>query len=418
MSPNDLFWQIWYNDGGKPNFVTKLGQVNKINFISYSNTFIPGTSINGLSTFEALSERDIPEDCGAIQKLILTSKVQGEQGSVMLCICTVETTSLYLGETQILDSTGSTQFFASSTGVIGTINILKGSFGTLNPESVCQYRGNVFWLDAANGRYIQYSSNGLFPISDYKMTRFWKLWCKQYMSMTAAQIEALGGRPFVYSIVDPAHNELLVSIPKLSNTSPKGYLPDYPSTIYPFDILDFQGKAIVYNLDAEPNHWQGSYSFNPEGFVTLQNKLYSFKNGGLYEHNQTTSTNEFYGVQYKSKIMGVSNMQPDIPKVYNNVAVQSNLCPTFVYFYNQYPYQQASDLVDFDFTQLEGIWYATLYRNKLVPNATGFTSDGLLTAEKMRGVTMAIMLEFTVASIFLELKFLDIGFTISRGHQH
>lgn len=414
MSPNDLLYQKWYTDAGKPNFITKLGQQRKENSISWSNVFIPGTQVNGLSTFDALDEIAISEDCGPIRKLILTSKVQSE-GTVMLAVCTNETNSLYLGESQIIDSTGATQFFTQSTNVISTINILKGSFGTINPESVIEYRGNVWFYDANNGRYIQYASNGLFPISVYKMTRFWKLFSELYKSLNADQIEALGARPFVFSTIDPHHNELLISIPELSNIPPKGYLPDYPNTIYPFDIWDAQGKTIVFNLNGEPR-WQGAYSFNPECFVTLQNQLYSFKNGNLYIHNQTSSYNNFYGVQYSSKIMFIANHENNRPKVYDNISIESNMQPSFAYFYANYPYQQSSDLVDFDFKDWEGVFYATLYRNKLIPTATGFNTDGLLTGQKMRTAALYILIEFSINTIPLELKFVNMGYSISRGH--
>lgn len=534
MSPNDLFYSRWDNDGGKPNFITKLGQAQKINYISWSNTFIPNTSINGLSTFDPLDEKDVPQDCGSIQNLQLTSKVQSE-GTVMLAICTVETCSVYLGETQILDTTGVTQFFASSSPVIGTINILKGSYGCIDPTSVVEYRGMVFWLDRGNGRIIQYSVNGLFPISSYKMSRFWRLFSLQFSSMTTEQIEALGGRPFVFSEVDPYHNELLLSIPKLLNDPPKGYLPDYsvindlslsclnirmgyneidspepiipisyygvyvylegigkdgyylipgtenitpintppppniipPSNIfyselifkgstlsdlyenilpsecylidtsvssngnnitisnvniyseYPFDIWDGKGKTIVFKIgDGNvPPKWLGSYSFNPEWFVVLQNDLFSFKNGQLYQHNSLTSFNNFYGVQYTSKIMFVSNANPSLPKIYNSVSSESNIIPNYVYFYNEIPYIQCSDLVNFEFRNLEGIWYATVKRNKLIPTSTGYSTTGLLTGDKMRAAALYIMVEFSVSTTQLELKFFNIGFTESRGHK-
>lgn len=413
MSPNDLFYQTWYNDGGKPSYITKLGQVTKINFITWSDTFIPGTAVNGLSSFDPLNQTSVPEDCGSITKLILTSKAQGE-GSVMLAICAVENCSLYLGETQITDSTGATQFFSAATGVISTINILRGSYGCIDPSAVFAYRGLVFYLDRINGKIIQYSANGLFPISDYKMTRFWKQFSSLFNSMTTDAIEALGGRPFVFMTVDPRHNELLISIPKLSATPPKGYLPDYPETIYPFDIWDAQGKSIVYKIDA--NRWLGSYSFNPEGFATLQNNLYSYKNGWMYQHNQTNSYGEYYGTQYRPKVMCVANAAPSNPKVYENVAVESNIIPSFVYLYNNYPIQQSSDLVDVDFVDKEGVFYAPIYRNKLVPTAAGYTTDGLLTGEKMRNVAMFVMLEFIATTTPLELKFFYIGFSLSKGH--
>lgn len=416
MSPNDLFWQRWDNDGGKTNIVSLLGQTTKTQYISWSDVFIPNTAINGLSSFEFLNQKAVPQDCGSITKLMLTSKVQ-EEGTIMLAICNEETASLYLEETRITDSTGATQFLGSSTETIGTINVMKGSFGSINPESVTEYRGSVFWFDANNGRFLQYSVNGLFPISNYKMVRFWKLWAAKYKSMTAAEIEAFGCRPFVFTIVDSSHNELLISIPKLSNTPPKGYLPDYPNTIYPFDILDYQAKTIVYSLGTptiEP-HWQGAFTFYAEGFATLQNKLYSFKYGNLYIHNQDNQ-NQFYGVQYTSKVMVTSNQMPMDLKVYNNLSIQSNLKPIFAYLYNEYPYVQASDLEDISFLAQEGIWWALILRNKIVPTASGYTTDGLLTAEKMRNTAMYIMLEFNPTTQPLGLLFLQIGYQRSLGN--
>ncbi len=236
--------------------------------------------------------------------------------------------------------------------------------------------------------------------------------------MTTDEIEALGSRPFVFTTVDSYHNELLISIPKLTDTPPKGYLPDYPSIIFPFDIYDGQGKTVVYKLGEGEGRpfWIGAYKFNPEWFATLQNKLYSFKNGHLYLHNQTVNPNEFYGVQYSSKIMIVANALPNRPKEYNNVASESNLVPSFVYFYNNLPLQQSSDLVDLDFREIEGGYFCTVKRNKLVPTATGYTTDGLLTGEKMRNDAMWIMFEWRITTIPLELRFLNVGYSISRGY--
>lgn len=418
MSGNDTYWQNWYTNAGRINLIVSIGQTNEITQIAFSETYISGSKVNGFSNFDALNVGGVSKRCGAITKLFLTSKVSDEQGNVMLAICQLETNSVYIGETRIIDETGATQFFASSTGIIGTINVLKGSFGSINPESVTGYRGNVYWIDMYNGKLIQYSLNGLDVISNVKMTRFWNLWCKKFLSMSAEDIEALGGRPFVYTIVDKVHTELLISIPKLSNDPPKGYLPDYPDMIYPFDILDYQAKTVVYKLGSVGvlPHFQGAYTFYAENFVTLQNNLYSFKNGLTYLHNQTNSYNNFFGVQCKSSVAVVSNLSANVPKVYNNIGVEANMIPTFVYFYNNFPYQQSSDLIADDFNDLEGIYYATIYRNKLVPTVDGFTTDGLLTGEKMRGVTMFILFQFEVNQTPLELKFLNIGLDVSLGH--
>lgn len=417
MSPNDRFFSRWDNDAGKINYVVKGGQAPKQEFISFSNTFIPGTATNGLSSFEALNQGNVPLENGAIQKLILTSKTQ-DQGTIMLAVCTNETSSIYLNEARITDSTGATQFFASSLDVIGTINNLKGSFGTVNPESVIEFRGNVYWVDVLNGKVVQYSLNGLFPISSYQMTRYWKLFCEQYLSMTQAQIIALGSRPFIFTTVDPNHWELLITVPKLLATPPLGYLPDSPYTsyVYPFDIWDGQAKTLVFKINAEPNFWQGAYSYTQENYITLQNKLFSFKSGKLYEHNDTNTYCNFNGVQYKSRIMFIANQQPERDKVYDNIAVEANLTPTLTYFMSLSPYTQVSNLQDFDWQHKESVLYCQIYRNILTPSATGLKVNALVTGEKMRTYAFRAMLEFTVSTTPMELRFVNLGYQLSLGH--
>jgi hypothetical protein len=417
MSPNDRFFSRWDNDGGKVNFILKSGQRVKPQNISYSNVYIPGTATNGLSTFEALNEKSVPLENGDINKLILTSKTQDE-GDVMLSICTNETSSIYLGETKVIDNTGVSQFLASSLDVISTINNLKGSFGTVSPESVVEFRGNVYWVDLLNGKVVQYSLNGLFPISNYKMSRYWKLFSDQFLSMSTEQIEALGSRPFIFTTVDPHHWELLITVPKVLPTPPMGYLPDppYNNYVYPFDIWDGQAKTLVYKINAEPNFWMGAYSQTPEGWITIQNKLYSWKFGQLYIHNQTDSYCNFYGTQYTSRLMGICNQLPERVKVYNNISVEANMTPTLTYFMSLMPYTQVSNLQDFDYQDKEGVLYCQIYRNVLTPTATGLKTNALVTGEKMRTYAFRFMIEFTISTVPVELRFINIGYQLSLGH--
>ena len=416
MSPNTTLWRNWFTNTGRQQFIDRIGQRFKETSVKWSNTFIPGTITNGLSTFDALDEKILPGEMGPLRKLQVTSKVNDEQGAVMLAICEDETASMYLGEVQLVGSAANA-FVAQSSQVIGTVNILKGSFGTINPEGVTEFRGNVYWPDLQNGKIIQYSSGGLFPISNYKMTRFWKLFSDQFVSMTKQQIEDLGNRPFIFTTVDPHHWELLISIPKLLLIPPKGTLPDYPFKDYPFDIYDGQAKTVKFKLDAEPNHWQGAMKFCAEGFITMQNKLFSFKNGQLYLHNSLTSQCNFYGNQERAKIMLLSNMIPKVPKSYINMSIQANMKPVFTYMYADTPYQQSSDLIEDDFKNLEGIFYSKIYRNKLIPTANGYSINGLLTGQNMRTKALKILLEFDVSQEQLEFEFIDIEYSISQGHK-
>ncbi len=425
MSPNDKFYKLWFTDAGRPNFIDYIGQTEKVDDVAFSNTFIQGSQSNGLSTYDALDTKPIYPECGPLRKLQLTSKVEGEQGSVMLGICEQETCSLYLSESQLLAATGNANV-AISDNVIGTINVLKGSFGTTDPESVTEFRGNVYWANVSNGKIIQYSSNGLFPISSYKITRFWKLFCLTYVSLSKGDIESLGSRPFIFTTVDPHNWELLVTIPKVLSVPPKGYLPDYPDMVYPFDIWDGQAKTIVFKLTAQPNHWSGAYRHTPEGMFAINNTTYGVKDGQIWQHNSITDyTINIYGTVYKARVMYLGNSNPDKPKVYNNISIEGNMLPSLSYFrteptlseFNQYDlYEQASDLLDIDYEVKEGQLYSVIYRNKLVPTQSGVDLTGLLTAERMRALALKVLLEFMPTNQPLEIRYVNLGFQVSIGH--
>lgn len=416
MSPNDKFYKNWFTDAGRVNNVDTIGQVTKTNSIAYSNTLVAGSKINGLSTFDALDEGAavVSQECGAIRKLQLTSKVAGQgPGNVMLAICERETASLYLGEVQVTAS-AQNAFLASAPGVVGTINVLKGSFGTRNPESVQEFKGNVFWYDRDNGKYVQYGANGLFPISNYKFTRFWKQFSEAYAGASIAQMEGWGSRPFVFTGIDPALGELLVMVPQVLQDPPKGYLPDYPTEVYPFDVWDGRAKSLVYKLFKEPNYWSSPYQIFAENFIYAGDKLYSFKDGSFYRHGSEVSQCNFYGVQYQPAIMFTENQEPALPKAYNNIALSASKKPLLVYFRTEDPYIQASDLVDFDPWSIpEGIFYCYIYNDKLTPSATGLMTNALYRGDKMRAPTLFVMLRWDAP---VKLRFVNIGFSKSLGH--
>jgi hypothetical protein len=417
MNINDQYYSNWFTSAGRQSLIDYLGQVNHYTTICFSDTFTPGSQNNGLSSFEADNEQDISPDFGPIQKLQLASKV-GKVGTIMLAICSGPTTaSIYLSENTLISDTGASTV-GQSSAVIGSVHELKGGFGTLNPESVIEFRGNIYWFDVQNGMIIQYADNGLFPISNYKMNRYWKLFSDQYKSMTQEQIIALGSQPFVTAGVDPHHGEILFTVPKVLENPPNGTLPDIPEIIYPFDIWDGYPKTLVYKLYTDPNHWQGSYSFDPEYLFSLENNLYSLKNGQLYLHNQTGNYSQYYGTTHNPFVCGVSNQQPNAPKVYNNFSAEANLPPDLVYLYTNYPspYTQASNLATTDFLYKENIYYAPMYRNVLDPQFGGQYAQALLAGEKMRSTALYWFVNY-VGNRYIAVKYVNLGYTASLGQK-
>ena len=244
MSPQDAYWQRWNTNAGRPNSIIDGKQSHKKTTIYWSNVVILGTKVNGLSTFDALNQEQLPYEMASIQKLHLVSKAETE-GTIMLAIGEQETASVYLGETQVFDNTGSS-FLAKSSGVIGNINILRGSYGTINPESVTRFQGLVYWFDAIKGSVVSYSTNGLFPISNNKMLKYFRKIGQDVLSL---------GLKF-YGGFDPYHNEVLMFAPRKSALPSGARLTDMQlsSESYAFTTVSAPSTVTVIG--------QASYSIS------------------------------------------------------------------------------------------------------------------------------------------------------------
>lgn len=411
ISPNDKHPLSWFTDAGRPNAVDRIGQKQLPDNIVFSDTYLQGTKVNGLSSFSALNDETLGSENGSIQKLQLSNKTQSD-GTVMLAICENETVSIYLGEQELFDTQGSA-FIAKASGVIGSFKALKGSLGTRNPESVFEYNGQVFWWDIRNACAVQYSNNGLYPISKKKFVRPAKLFSKKFSSLSIADIEALESDPYIVGGFDPYHQEVLFSIPS-TETPPKGFLVDYPEVVYPYDIYDGQGKTLVYKHEADV--WFGSMSFQSEFFVKMDNDLYSFKDGALYIHNQSNLCN-FYGVQSKAQLMFASN--PGAIHTFLSIGLESNKTPSWVHFRTEDPYTQSSDLPYVglsEFVTKQGVIEASLTRDRFSPNTSGDYNKKQMSGDRLIGKALLTMLEYDFTdSVPLQLRIVDIGHNVNTG---
>lgn len=424
MSPNNkIKWNSWTNIYGEVNIQDLLGQVDKENFIQWSNTIINGSKTNGLSTFDALDEKSLPESMGEINKLQVANKVT-EEGNVMLAIGAKETASLYLGEVQLVGASANA-FIASSPGVIGTINILRGSYGTINPESVIEYLGLVCWLDVLNGCFVQYSNAGLEPVSRYKMSRFFQRYCKNYLDASTGNLDNINGFHHIPTGIDPFHKEVLCTLPGLIYENYATSLPSYSSVpsyatsiVNRFDVYDSLAKTMSFQF--EENKFGSNYEYMPEMYAYLQNTMFAFKNGLPYTHNtNTTNWNTFYGVEYPVRLCFASNTNPSALKVLNNIALESNTIPDFTVAYADYPNIQLTDLASTDdnWVNQEGTFYADFLKDRLSPNASGTADQKLFTGDDLTDIALKIMCEWGVYESLFFINFANIGFSVARGQK-
>ncbi len=419
MNPNDTYYQRWDTDAGRANLITKLGQVRHETGMSFSDVYVQGTQTNGLSAFDGLNKTILPEDIGSITKIVLTQKIQKE-GTVLLVLGEEDAVSVYLGETEVFDAEGNS-FLAKSDKFIGQVNPLRGGFGTANHESVVSLDGMVAWYSKRKDSFVRYDVNGVKSISVNGLTRVSKLFSQKYSSLSVAEIEALGSRPFVFGGVDPYHKELYWSIPSTEETPPKGYIPGYESPdlpiIFPYDIYDGVGKVLVYKLEA--NQWAAPHSYQTEGFVYIRDYLYSAKNGALYLHNYDNGTDdtysEWYGETVIPAIAFIFNEVPNIVKQFLSLSVEGNFTPTYTNIYTEKPNVQSSDLYTEWISRL-GVPYASIKRDRLSPNVTGTYAEKLFTGDKMTGEWAKIYMEFATQSL-LQIRYFNCWYQINAGQK-
>ena len=419
MSPYDKMWQYWNTNSGWPNFITSLGQSQNEYEIRFSNVYTTGTANNGLSTFEALNYKTVPLGMGSIQKLQLASKTT-EQGVIMLAIGSYQTASCYLGEVQVVGASQNA-FLAQDVAVIGTINVLKGMLGTTQPETVVEYLGVIFWYDLNNGQIAQYSSNGIFPISSFKMERLFKNYAKGYLATSTATLDSINGFHHIPSYVDPFHKEFGISLPGLITENSAELLPSYVTTpsyassvVNRFDISDNLAKTVVFHL--QENQWKSDYQFMAEQYEYFENRMFGFKNGALYEFNTNTSTwNTWFGTQYPVRICWVVNQPLSGLKDMAEIVIEGSQAPNYTALYTTLPNTQITDLTSADYTSQEGIFYGRFLRDRLSPNASGTADQKLYTGDVILSQIPQVMAEFQSYDSLIYVNFVDIGFNLSRG---
>ena len=433
---------------GRPNAESgEVTQQRKESSFRFSDKLFPGTNINGLSSFGALNDKDLPKENGKISHL-------QKSENVLLAIHSRRTTSIYIDE-RIVTSPGGTDNIVATDEVVGATRTLKGRFGTIHPESVSENKGNVYSWDVNKGEWIRYSVNGLYPISDYKFSNYFAAKARDMLSLPDPS------KAKVYSTYDSFFDELVVSMPFIvaakgefrpgqggidsvffDNTTDMSIfiVGEFVTFTYfdrrlaqevtnSFEILTVEDfyiniDAIEAELEDSLNEqdpmstkiidetrretlafserrlrWTTFYSYQPEYLGKTGVDIVSYKNGDLWRHNVNPIHNNFYGEQFTALITFVANGNPSKIETYTAMSVESDLGNWFVPEDGLTipPNKQAingmrSRVNLARFTTKEGVSYAEFLRDL---NSPGFTdpNDALVNGRLLRGHVLLVTIE-------------------------
>jgi len=353
------FYDSEHTDIGRLHIEAPLEKEKKEeSLIVFSDFLDEASNINKLNDFIGVNNELLPIEYGAIRKLI-------KANNVLLSICELRTVSLYINEAVITSASGDDTLVATER-VIGNVRAMQDHYGTINPESVYEREGTVVFWDGLKGAVVQVSSNGLFPISSFKMVKHFNDISKAYRDS--------GKEMRVYGVNDQ-------------------YFKD--------NLLVFEGvtgfvdpQTVVYSNQIK--RWTSFRDYVPERVASTSMKLITFNDGKLYVHNSNPIHNNFYGTQYTSKIQTVSNENAKNIKVFRAMSYESNLpwsAPLITVPANsQYKLGMQSRLKAGKFINKEGIYYSEFLKDL---NSPGFATatEALIDGRDLRGKVLEMVLE-------------------------
>lgn len=334
----------------KDSDIGRIGSINK-DFVRQfrptlmvlSNVFIPDTQVNGLSSFEALNTKELDRNYGLIERLMYG-------GDTLFAVCQNRIVSNYIGERVIAEARDNTGVIAIADDFFGTDRAQLNEYGTQNGESVIQQDNNIYGIDVYRGLVWRHAQNGTVEISaignraDFKeafkngifemsagMDRFYSEYIITYFKPII--MEAIKGSKTTYNTMtieflalpsvqvgdtievtfyDPNAQQTVkykTDIISISGNNivvglPNEYISDRGQTFTTIKI-NYKGEGDTFSWCEEKNKWNTHYSYQAEMYGIVGMNFMAFLNGQAWIQDKNEIRNNFFGVQYTSKITPV-----------------------------------------------------------------------------------------------------------------
>lgn len=350
----DKTYDEWERGNGRPSIAYKQLPVAKTKTTQarFGLQIVEQSFINNLNRFLDENQFIYPSEYGRIRDLINTSNAQVEStGSILLAIGEREAWSIYVNRTTLEDLSGRTQVSLSNK-VLGSYNTLLGGQGTLNPESISIYNGNIYWWNVLNGVWVRYGRNGLSEFSFYKMRN----WFRELAALTIDAYQT-DERPMVISEYDPYNEEVVTYMDHA----------DLPGTFRGY--TNYKGSLF----SEADTRWKSCHDYAPERMGKIGVQLVSFKGGSVYLHEQNDNHSTFYGVKYNVQWEPVFNDDLAMKKVWQALAYIATdrwSAERILSEYRGIKLKQQTSIKMENFVQKEDNFYAAIPKDINTPNAT------------------------------------------------
>lgn len=366
--------------------------------IRFGGSYIQDTFINKTNNFPA---ENLVDDCsrafGAIKRMTIRDRQLRVFQELKCGWIPVSQT--------VLKTTSGESVVSQSDQLLNNIQYYEGDFGIGNaPCSLASKNFADYFHDTNRGVICRLSRDGLTPISiTGKINRFAivedvKYKSTVYLGAYPASASDIPGRAQIYGVFDTKSNEYISSYEEIAE------YPDLERTVVNTP------KTIAW--DEVRNRFSSRRTYYPEWMTALKNDIITFKNGLPYIHNDKINRCRFYGANNEWSLEVVFNDRFAVKKTFQGIDQLSNKpipCPviyTSLFEFDTVT-QQSSNLIESDFTLLEGHYHATLLRDSNSPG-------GIVNGDLLKGSYLKVQLKKDQAQSLLTVYSVAMLYIISN----
>ena len=292
--------------------------------ITYSQPYFINSKSNRLSNFNPynLPWKDYNESYGSIQAL----KTRDDG----IIVFQENKVSKILVGKNIIQSPDGDGIVTAATEVLSNATEYAGDFGiSTNPESLVQHGFVFYFCDIKRGAALRLSRDGITKISDANMRGYFRDKANVYTNINELGSTENSNNYRLKAGYDPEYDEYVITFPQLINESSSNW--SGVSTNWGATSTNWGAFSVVVSEPHETvafnellKKWVSFYSYNPTYYGKINRAFVTFNGGVLYKHNSNNTRNNFYGVQYNSKMKSVFNIDPSSVKSYNSIAIEGD----------------------------------------------------------------------------------------------
>ena len=244
----------------------------------YSGIYNSKNGINRLNQFIIAEKitKDLNPEYGSIQLL-------HTRDTDIIAFCEDKLVKIFANKDALFNADGNPNLV--STNLVLGQAVIPPTFGAYgiskNPESFVDHTYRVYFTDKNRGKVLRLSIDGVTEISNYGMKDYFK---DKLSSNTGLIIGSFDENKGQYNIT------------------------------FSDDTVSFSESV---------NGWPSRKSFIPESGISLNNMYYTFKDGHIYKHDNTTR-NTFYGAKTDSEVTFYLNGNPGNIKNFRTLNYQGD----------------------------------------------------------------------------------------------